>query len=220
MDVQSVKLESRTVIGKKVKRLRKQGILPVHLYGTSVPPVALQGDLLMFRKLITQVGTNRPLSIEIEGQEGEDLCFVREVQRHPVTEDLLHIDFIRVDVTQRTRAEVPITLIGDAPATRQGGTLLQPLQSILVEALPMNIPASLDVDVTSMDDFEKAIYVRDVGVGSNVTVISDEGDMVARVIPPRVEAEPVIGGEVLEGEEEGTDATAEAETAEGGASEG
>ena len=124
MDVQSVKLESRTVIGKKVKRLRKQGILPVHVYGTSTPPVALQGDLLMFRKLITQVGTNRPLSIEVEGQEGEDLCFVREVQRHPVTEDLLHIDFIRVDVTQTTRAEVPITLIGDAPATRQGGTLL------------------------------------------------------------------------------------------------
>jgi large subunit ribosomal protein L25 len=220
MDVQNVKLEARTVIGKKVKRLRKQGILPVHVYGTSVPPVALQGDLRMFRKLIPQVGTNRPVSIEVEGQEGQDLCFVREIQRHPVTEDLLHVDFIRVDVTQTTRAEVPITLVGDAPATRQGGTLLQPLQSILVEALPMNIPASLDVDVTGMDDFEKAIYVRDVAVGANVTVISDEGDMVARVIPPRVEAEPVTGGEVLESEEEGTDATAEAATAEGGASEG
>ena len=220
MDVQNVKLEARTVIGKKVKRLRKQGILPVHVYGTSVPPVALQGDLRMFRKLIPQVGTNRPVSIEVEGQEGQDLCFVREIQRHPVTEDLLHVDFIRVDVTQTTRAEVPITLVGDAPATRLGGTLLQPLQSILVEALPMNIPASLDVDVTGMDDFEKAIYVRDVAVGANVTVISDEGDMVARVIPPRVEAEPVTGGEVLESEEEGTDATAEAATAEGGASEG
>ena len=71
-----------------------------------------------------------------------------------------------------------------------------------------------------MDDFEKAIYVRDIAVGANVTVISDEGDMVARVIPPRVEAEPVTGGGVIEGDEESTDATAEAGTAEGGASEG
>lgn len=205
MDVQTIKLAPRTVIGKKVKRLRKDGILPVHVYGTSESPVSLQGDLLMFRRLIPQVGTNIPVSLEVEGQEGEDLCFVREVQRHPVTEDLLHVDFIRVDVSQTTQAEVPIMLIGDAPATRQGGTLLQPMQTILVEALPMNMPASLDVDVTGMDDFEKAIYVRDVTVGANVTVISDMDEMVARVIPPRVEVEEVPEAEELEGVEEGVE---------------
>lgn len=220
MDVQNVKLTSRTVVGKKVRQLRRQGILPVHVYGTSVAPVSLQGDILMFRRLISQVGTNIPVSIEVEGQDGEDLCFVRDVQRHPVTEDLLHIDFIRVDVTQTTRAEVPITLAGEAPATRQGGTLLQPLQSILVEALPMNIPASLDVDVTGMDDFEKAIFVRDVAVGANVTVISDPDDMVARVIPPRVEAEEVPSGDGLEGVEEGAEGDAEAASADGDSSEG
>ena len=205
MDVQTIKLAPRTVIGKKVKRLRKDGILPVHVYGTSESPVSLQGDLLMFRRLIPQVGTNIPVSLEVEGQDGEDLCFVREVQRHPVTEDLLHVDFIRVDVSQTTQAEVPIMLIGDAPATRQGGTLLQPMQTILVEALPMNMPASLDVDVTGMDDFEKAIYVRDVTVGANVTVISDMDEMVARVIPPRVEVEEVPEAEELEGVEEGVE---------------
>ena len=210
MDVQTVTLTKRTVIGKKVKQLRRAGILPVHVYGTSEAPVSLQGDLLMFRRLITQIGTNIPVSVEVEGQQGEDHCFVREVQRHPVTEDLLHVDFIRVDVSQTTRAEVPITLVGEAPATRQGGTLLQPLQSILVEALPMNIPASLDVDVSLLDDFEKAIYVSDVTVGANVTVISESGDMVARVIPPRVEVEEVPEEEELEGVEEGAEAEAEA----------
>ena len=219
MDVQSVKLTPRTVIGKKVKRLRKAGILPVHVYGTSEAPLSLQGDLLAFRKLIPQVGTNIPVSLEVEGQDGQDLCFVREVQRHPVTEDLLHVDFIRVDVSQTTRAEVPIILIGDAPATRQGGTLLQPLQTILVEALPMNMPASLDVDVTGMDDFEKAIFVRDVAVGSNVTVISDSDEMVARVIPPRVEVEEAPGVKDVEGVEKGAEGEAGAESAEEGSSE-
>lgn len=203
MDVQTVRLMPRTVTGKKVKRLRKVGILPVHVYGTTAEPESLQGDTLMFRRLILQVGTNIPVSLEVEGRQGEALCFVRDVQRHPVTEDLLHVDFIRVDVTLTTRAEVPITLIGEAPATRIGGTLLQPLQSILVEALPMNIPASLDVDVSEMDDFEKAIYVRDIThLAANVTIITDSEEMVARVIPPRVEVEGATGvGGLLEKEE-------------------
>ncbi|MDA0769919.1 MAG: 50S ribosomal protein L25 [Chloroflexi bacterium] len=196
MDVQTVKLTQRTLVGKKVKRLRKVGILPVHVYGTKADPESLQGDMLMFRRLILQVGTNIPVSLEVEGKQGNALCFIRVIQRHPVTEDLLHIDFMRVDVALTTRAEVPITLVGEAPATRIGGTLLQPLQSIMVEALPMNIPGSLDVDVSDMDDFEKAIYVRDItSLGSNVTIITDPDEMVARVIPPRVESEMRVSSE-------------------------
>ena len=145
------------------------------------------------------------------------LCFVREVQRHPVTEDFLHVDFIRVDVSQTIRAEVPITMIGEAPAIRIGGTLLQPLLSLLVEALPMDIPASLEADVSDLDDFEKAVYVRDLTLGSRVTVITDENEMIARVTPPRVEVEEVPIG--VEGEEleEGAEEGAEGE---GGADEG
>lgn len=193
MDAQVLKLSHRTVVGKKVNRLRKQGILPVHIYGRGVESQPLQADAREMRRLLPQVGTNIPLSIEIEGESGENICFVREVQRHPVTEDFLHVDFIRVDVTLTIRAEVPITLVGDAPAVRQGGTLLQPMQSILVEALPMYVPSILEVDVSTLDDFDKAVYVRDVSVGARVTVISDPDDMIARVNPPRVETEETYG---------------------------
>ena len=113
--------------------------------------------------MLPRVGANIPLTVEVEDQKGEDICFVREVQRHPVTEDVLHVDFLRVDVQQTIRAEVPIILQGSAPAAREsGGTLLQPLQNLLVEALPMNIPASVEVDVSELDDFEKGVYVRDL----------------------------------------------------------
>ncbi len=219
MDVQSVKLSPRSVIGKKVKALRRQGVVPVHMYGAGIESQPLQTEAGMLRRLLPQVGTNVPVSVEIDGDDGENICFVREVQRHPVTEAILHVDFIRVVVSQTIRAEVPLLLTGTAPAIRQGGTLLQPLQRLLVEALPMNMPESLEVDVSDLDDFEKAVYVSGIAVGSNVTVITESEEMIARVIPPRVEEveEVVVGEELEEGEEaaEEGEAASEEESSEG-----
>ena len=217
MDVQSVKLSPRCVIGKKVKQLRRQGVVPVHMYGVGIDSQPLQMEAGLLRKLLPQVGTNVPVSIEIEGGDGENICFVREVQRHPVTEAVLHVDFMRVDVSQTIRAEVPLVLIGNAPAVRQGGTLLQPLQRLLVEALPMNMPESLEVDVADLDDFEKAVYVSSIEVGSNVTVITESEEMIARVIPPRVEVEEEVVGEGLE---EGAEAAEDGDVAAEESSEG
>ena len=200
MDVHSLSLSQRTVTGKKVKQLRRQGILPVHMYGSGIDAQSLQGTAGELRRLLPQVGTNVPVSIEVEGSDQENICFVREVQRHPVTEDLLHIDFMRVDVTQSISAEVPITLVGSAPATQQGGTLLQSLTSLLVEALPMNIPVSIEADISGLDDFDKSIVVSDISVGDNVTILTDSDEFVARVAAPRVEADD-FGIDELEDEE-------------------
>ena len=212
MDAVKVKLSSRTVIGKKVKTLRRKGIVPVHVYGSGVEPMSLQTDAQVLRRLLPQVGTNIPLSVEIEGNKGENICFVREVQRHPVTEDVLHVDFLRVDVAQTIQAEVPIVFVGEAPAARQmGGTLLQSLQSVLVEGLPMNIPPLVEIDVSGLGDFEKSIYISDLEIAADVTLITDTEELIARVSPPRVEVEEVV--------EEGEEA-AEGEEAEAGAAEG
>ena len=215
MDVQNVKLSPRSVVGKKVKQLRRQGIVPVHMYGAGIESRPLQTEASLLRRLLPQVGTNVPVSVEVDGDDGENICFVREVQRHPVTEAVLHVDFIRVDVSQTIRAEVPLLLTGTAPAIRQGGTLLQPLQTLLVEALPMNMPVSIEVDVSDLDNFEKAVYVRGIAVGSDVTVITESEEMIARVIPPRVEEveEVVVGEELEEAAEEGDAAPEEESTA-------
>ena len=205
MDVQSIKLSPRTVTGKKVKTLRRQGIIPVHFYGANVASSAFQVEAQVLRQVLPRVGSNVPLSVETDELKGDNICFVREVQRHPVTEEILHVDFLRVDVSQTIRAEVPIAVEGAAPAVRNlGGTLLRPLQTILIESLPMNVPASLSLDVSDLDDFEKAVYVRDVSVGPNVTVVTDQEELLARVSPPRIEVveeEAVPEGGVEEGEE-------------------
>ena len=189
MEVQSLSLSQRAVTGKKVKQLRKRGILPVHMYGSGIESMSLQAEAGELRRLLPRVGTNIPVTVQIDGSDDENICFVRDVQRHPVTEDLLHIDFIRVDVTQTISAEVPITLVGSAPATQQGGTLLQPLTTLLVEALPMDIPASVEADISGLDDFEKSIVVSDIAVADNVAVLTDSDEFVARVSPPRVETD-------------------------------
>ena len=216
MDVVTLKLSPRSVTGKKVKELRKSGQVPVHLYGRGIESQALQAEAHVLRRVLPQVGTNIPLSLELDA-EGENICFVREIQRHPVTEEVLHVDFLRVDVSRAIQAEVPISLSGSSPAVRElGGTLLQPLLSLLVEALPMDVPASLQVDVSQLDDFEKGIFVRDIELGPAVTLVSDPDEMVARVSPPRleVEDEPSAEDELDLEAEDGEEAAPAGETGE------
>jgi len=190
MDVVTLKLSLRSVTGKKVKQLRRDGMVPVHVYGRGVESQALQAETQVLGRVLPRVGTNIPLSLELDGDKGENICFVREVQRHPVTEDVLHVDFLRVDVSRAIQTEVPITLAGTPPAVRElGGTLLQPLLSLLVEALPMNVPPSLELDVSDLDDFEKGVYVRDIELDATVTLITDPDELVARVSQPRIEVE-------------------------------
>ncbi len=203
MDLQTLKLDRRTVIGKKVKQLRRQGIIPVHLYGAAMGPENLQVEDLTLNRLLLQVGSNIPVSVEYEGQGDEKVCFVREVQRHPVTDEVIHVDFLRVDVSQTVSAEVPLVISGTSLAVSEmAGTLLQNVQSLLIEALPMNMPAEIPVEISGLVDFDASILVRDVSVPGNVTVLNDPDDTIARVAPPRLETETFDEeGEGVEGEE-------------------
>ena len=212
MDVASVKLDPRTVTGKKVRQLRRQGVIPVHLYGADIEPSNLQIDSRTLNRLLPQVGTNIPVSIEVEEQEMENICFVREVQRHPVTDEVIHVDFLRVDVTRTVSAEVPVTLTGTAPAvTQMAGTLLQNVQSMSIEALPMDMPAEIVVDISGLIDFDTTLLVGDVEVPGNVTVLNDPEDTLVRVAPPRLEVETFEDEELEEGAEEGEEGAEEGE---------
>ena len=156
MDNLTLELSPRDVVGKKVKLLRLQGLVPVHFYGAGTEPLAMQVEGAVLRRVLPRAGTNVPITIEIADGGGENICFVREVQRHPVTEAILHVDFLRVDVSQTTQADVPIVLEGVSPAvTDLGGTLLQTLDAVPVEALPMRIPASFTVDVSILDELRQ-----------------------------------------------------------------
>ncbi len=209
MDAQTLKLERRDLTGKKVRRLRRQGIIPVHVYGADIQPASLQVDERSLNRLLPRVGSNIPVTVEYEGQDSENICFVREVQRHPVSDEVIHVDFMRVDVTRAVSAEVPLTLTGTSAAVSQmAGTLLQSVQSLLIEALPMDMPAEIIVDISVLSELDSTLSVSDIDVPGDVTVLNDPNDSVMRVAPPRLdtqdfadEATEAAEGESAEGEE-------------------
>jgi len=218
MDTLTLKLLARDITGRKVKQLRRQGIIPVHMYGQGTDPLSLQVPDTVLRTLIVAAGRNIPIEVEIEEGDGAHICFIREIQRHPVSEDLLHVDFMRVDVTQLITAAVPINLEGEAPAVENmDGTLFQMLPNLEVRALPMDIPGMFTIDVTGLDDFEKAVRVSDLTVPENVTVVDEPNEMIARVLAPRLEEEVTEEEGLEEGVEgeEGEDGVEEAEGAGG-----
>ena len=202
MEVTTLQLEPRTVLGKKVKQLRQKGYTPVHLYGSGIGASSHQIETQVLGQIIPEVGTNIPITVKVSGDETDHVCFIREIQRHPVSEELLHVDFLRVDIAKIIQSQVPITLIGEPPAVQNlGGTLIQAQQFLIIESLPLDVPGSVEIDISDLDTFEKAVYIRDIIVGDNVTVTADPDQMVARVIAPRVEIEEEVETEGIEGEE-------------------
>ena len=217
MEVVQIDASSRETTGKKVKALRKKGFTPIHIYGKARESKALQADAKSLQRILLKVGKNRPVSI-VQGAkdsgESDTVAFVREVQRHPVSGDLLHVDFYLVSVKERMTAEVPVILFGEAPAMRAGGgILIHALHSLDVECLPMDVPDGIKVDISSLDDFEKVVRVADVSVAGNVTILNDPNEMIAKVNPPRMEEE--VKAEVAAPEEGAEEAGAEAKAEEG-----
>ena len=207
MDGLTLTAVSRTVTGKKVRVLRRDGVVPIHMFGRGIESQSLQADSRTLSTVLPQAGTNVPITIDVDGQDGDNVCFVRQVQRHPVSEALLHVDFQRVDISRKVSAEVPLLLEGVSLAVEEmEGTLLQTLSSISVEALPMSMPASFTVDVSILDDFDKTIRVATLQAEEDVTILNDGEEMIATVVRPRVEEEEVPDDEELEGlEEEGVE---------------
>ena len=197
----------REVLGKKVKVLRRQGMTPANIYGHGVESRAVQAETSVLVHLLRTAGRNAIISLQVQGEGAPRPVMVRAAQRNPVTDRLLHIDFYQVSLTEKMRAEVPVILVGTAPAvTDLDGVLLQGLDSVSVEALPGDIPAHLEVDVSRLEQFDDSIHVRDLVLGPNVTLLTDLEPVIAKVAAPRLVAE-------LEAEAAAAEAEAAAEKA-------
>ncbi len=207
MDNLNLSVNKREVTGKKVSDLRSNGLTPIHMYGPEIESSPLQCDSKILDRVITNAGTNIPVTVNVDGGEQDNLCFIREVQYHPVTNKVLHVDFMKVQVGKPVRAQVPISVIGTSPAVRtMGGTLLQPLLTLTVEALPLEIPEAIILQAELLVDFETNFYVSDIEVDEEVNVINEASEMVASVVAPRVDR---IESEGEEGEETETEVVGE-----------
>jgi len=190
---------ARETLGKKVRFLRRQGITPVHLFGHDVKSLALQCDTVQLHRVLAQAGRTRLVSLQLDKGKKPRNVLIREIQREPCTGELLHIDFYQVKTTEKTKVEVPIVLVGEAPALKsKENMLMQELNSLTVECLPTEIPASIEVDVSSLTEVDQAIRVKDIALGEEVAVLNDPELVMVKTSFRHIEKEEAVAEEEVE----------------------
>ena len=204
---------TREVLGKKVRFLRRQGIIPLHLFGHNVESIALQCDTAQFRKVLAKAGKTRLIDLKLDKTKKPRKVVVREIQRAPCTEELLHVDLYQVSMEEKIKLEIPVILVGQAPALKSKDNILsQELNSLNIECLPDQIPDNVQVDISSLAEADQAIRVKDLGLSDKITVINDPEVVVVRIGLRRKEEEvvKVVAEEVAEAAEapEGAEAAA------------
>lgn len=183
-----LKAQPRQELGRQVKKQRKAGQIPAVIYGHGIksqPLFVLGKD---FEKIYHQAGESSLVTLEIDGKKRNVL--IHEVQRDPVDDQVLHVDFYQVKMDEKIKAKVPLVFVGESPAVKaEGGVLVKNIQEVEIEAFPQDLPHHLEADVSSLATFQDHIFIKDLAVLGSVKIMAEPLEIVASVIPPRSEEE-------------------------------
>jgi large subunit ribosomal protein L25 len=205
--------QARTIAGKSLKTLRKDGFIPAEFYGRGFPNQTLavaKGD---FEKTLKAAGESTVITLLVDGKKHPSI--IHDIQRDSISGEVIHADFYGVHMDEKIKAHVPIEFTGEAPAVKaHGGVLNKAVSEIEVEALPADLPHSFTVDVGNLAEIDQSIYVRDIAVPDNVKVLLDPETAIVTVMPPVKEEEVVapvldVADVVVETEEKKAERDAE-----------
>lgn len=210
MDKITLELIHRDTFGKHNRALRRRGVTPAHLFGHGARSVALEGETGELEKILARAGTSRLISLKVGGEKRARTVLVREIQRKPVSGLLLHVDFYQVKSKEKMTVEVPVHMVGQAPALESKANNLEvELSSLMVECLPADLPARLDVDISGLKAAADALRVGDIRPPDGVTILNDHDLVVVKI---EAERRPVMEAEEAEGIEEEVEAAPETAT--------
>ena len=198
-----IAVDARTASGKQTKRLRAGGIVPGVVFGKKAGSVPVQVDAKALELLYREAGRTSIIQVSVDGGAPTSVV-IKNIQRNPLTGRALHVDFFAPDLTHEMTAEVPLAFTGTAPGVEAtGGFLLTSIDRLRVKALPAEMPHEIEVDLEPLIDLDAMIKVSDIPTAASVTILNDPDELVAKVMPPRVEEEPEVTAEeeLLEGEE-------------------
>jgi large subunit ribosomal protein L25 len=210
MTTEKLRAQKRTVFGKKVKQMRREGILPGIIYGKGMASIPVNFSLKDFEQLYKIVGGTNYFEIVVEDESFPVL--VKQVAVHPLSDLPLHIDLYKVDLKQKVSAKVPVLFSGESEFIKSGqGMLLELISEIEIEALPADIPSNFTVDVSGLMELDSALTVGDITVPEGVEIKLDRSELLCKVDVPQmvevveevvapVEAEAEAGAEVKEEE--------------------
>jgi large subunit ribosomal protein L25 len=205
MTTYELKAAKRTILGKKVKSLRKGGVVPGNVFGKKTPSVAVQMDHKALVATLRLAGETSLVHLKIDGETKVRPVLVAGYAQNPVSGELLHVDFHEVDLTQKTTAMVPVKAVGESEAVKSGNILVLQRNEIEVEALPTDLPDVIEIDISILTEVGASIHAKDLKVDrSKVTLIIEDEEVVATIQEPAkeevVEAAPAEG-EAAEGAE-------------------
>lgn len=182
--------DARTVLGKKVKQLRKTGFLPANVYGKGLASKALQVKLPDFQAIFKAVGETGLIDLQVEGKSHPVL--IKNLQIDYFNNIPLHADFYQVNLKEKVKTMVPVELVGEAKAVAEKiGVLLQTLSEVEIEALPDRIPENIEVNIEQLAEIGSGITVADLKAPEGVVILTDPGVTIARISEPQKE-EPVV----------------------------
>jgi len=167
------------------RALRRADLVPAVIYGRDFAPRSLQAPYRAVAQVVRVAGGNRLVELTIEGNDQAETILIREVQRDPVSNQILHLDFYRIVEGQRITSLVPLVEQGRAPIAQEGGMATQVLEALEVECLPRDIPESISIDITRLVDAHSHLTVADLEIPENVTVLTPANAEVVRVAMPR-----------------------------------
>jgi len=189
MEQITLKAAPREILGKKVKVLRGKGQIPAVLYGRNFKSIPLLFDKTEFEKVFSQSGSSTIVNLTIIGQAPLKIL-IHEPQKDPVTDQILHVDFYKVDMTKEIHTEIPLKFIGTAPAVEElEGNLITNKDALEVECLPDKLVSEIEVNISSLKTFEDLIKVSDLKIPAGIKVLAEPEDIIAQVTPPRSEEE-------------------------------
>lgn len=181
--------QPRNLFGKKVKQLRKKGLIPAILYGHGIKPQPLMVEETAFERVFKEAGTSSLVNLKI-GDERAKKVLIHEPQYHPKTLKPIHVDFYQVKMTEKIQTEIPLKLIGEAPAVKElGGTLITNRDTIEVQCLPDDLIHEIEVDISTIKSFEDKILVSDLKIPKNIEVLNEPNEVVVSVSAPMSEEE-------------------------------
>jgi len=182
MDKLELKITNREILGKKVKHLRRQGITPVHLFGHGIESLALQCDTVQIERVLSQAEQTGLISLKLDNEKKPRTVMVRAFDRDWRKGQLLHVDFYQVKLREKLKLEVPVVLVGEAPALKSKDNMLEhELDTLTIECLPAKIPANMEVDISSFTEPGQAIRVKDIILGEDIVILNDPELVVAKI---------------------------------------
>lgn len=189
MTILELKSKKRTLLGKKVKSLRREGVIPAVVYGGENKTLPIELNLKEFSKAFKITGETTLIKLLIDDKDARNVL-IHDISRDPVSDEIRHVDFYEVNMTEKITTKVQLVFIGDSPAVSDlGGILVKAMQELEIRALPSDLPHQVDIDISQIRTFNDNILVKDIKLPKGVEVLENEETSVAAVVPPRSEAE-------------------------------